>query len=68
VGETLVKAQRMAEFKAYTLGQKKSFDASIDEVEALIKKHESLMVQLSKAEAKVREQNQIPMKQWVLLV
>jgi hypothetical protein len=49
----------MAEFKAYTLRQKKSHDASIDEVEALRKKHESLMAQLSKAEDKVREQNRM---------
>ncbi len=36
------KAQRMAEFEAYVLGQKKSYDASIDELEALRKKHEAL--------------------------
>lgn len=53
------KAQRMAEFEAYALGQKKSYDASIDEVEALRKKHEALMVQLSEAEDKVREQNRM---------
>ena len=46
------KTQRMAEFEAYALGQKKSYDASIDEVEALRKKHEALMVRLSEAEDK----------------
>ena len=34
-------------------------DASIDEVEALRKKHESLMVQLSEAEDKVRKLNRM---------
>ena len=53
------KAQRMAEFEAYALGQKKSYDASIDEVETLRKKHEALMVQLSEAEDKVRELNRM---------
>ena len=53
------KAHRMAEFEAYALGQKKSYDASIDEEGALRKKHESLMVQLSEAEDKVRELNRM---------
>ena len=42
---------------AYTLGQKKSYDVSIDEVEKLRKKYEGLMEQLSEAEEKVRELN-----------
>jgi len=54
-----VKTQRMAEFEAYALGQKKSYDASIDEVEALRKKHEALMVRLSEAEDKVRKLNRM---------
>ena len=41
------KDQRMAEFEAYALGQKKSYDASINEVETLREKHEELMEQLS---------------------
>ena len=49
----------MAEFEAYALGQKKSYDASIDEVEALRKKHEALMVRLSEAEDKVRKLNRM---------
>lgn len=53
------KAQRMAEFEAYALGQKKNYDAFIDEVEALRKKHEALMEQLSEAEDKVRELNRM---------
>lgn len=53
------KTQRMAEFEAYALGQKKSYDASIDEVDSLRKKHEALMVQLSEAEDKVRELNRM---------
>ena len=51
------KAQRMAEFEAYALGQKKSYDVSIDEVEKLRKKYEGLMEQLSEVEEKVRELN-----------
>ena len=54
-----MKAQRMAEFEAYALGQKKSYDASADEVETLRKKHEALMVQLSEAEDKVRKLNRM---------
>ena len=49
----------MAEFEAYALGQKKSYDASIDEVEALRKKQETLMIQLSEAEDRVRELNRM---------
>ncbi len=49
------KEKRMAEFEAYALGKKKSYDASIDEVETLRKKHEGLLEQLSEAEQKVRE-------------
>ena len=37
------KEKRMAEFEAYALGKKKSYDASIDEVETLRKKHEGLV-------------------------
>ena len=39
--------------------KKKSYDASIDEVEALRKKHKALMVQLSEAEDQVRELNRL---------
>lgn len=53
------RAKRMAEFEAYALGKKKSYDASIDEVEMLRKKHEGLMVELSEAEDKVRELNRM---------
>ena len=53
------KAQRMAEFEAYALGQKESYDASIDKVDALRKNHEKLMVQLSEAEDKVGELNRM---------
>ena len=53
------KAQRMAEFEAYALGQKESYDASIDEVETLRKEHETLMVQLSEAEDKVGQLNRM---------
>lgn len=49
----------MAEFEAYALGKKKSYDASIDEVEMFRKKHEGLMVELSEAEDKVRELNRM---------
>ncbi len=49
----------MAEFEAYALGKKKSYDASIDEVETLRKKHEELMEQLSGAEDKVRQLNRV---------
>ena len=49
----------MAEFEAYALGKKKNYDASIDEVETLKKKHEGLMVELSEAEDKVRELNRM---------
>ncbi len=53
------KDQRIAEFEACALGQKKSYDASIDEVETLRKKRETLMEQLSEAEDKVRELNRM---------
>lgn len=53
------RAKRMAEFEAYALGKKKSYDASIDEVEMLRKKHEGLMESLSGAEDKVRELNRM---------
>lgn len=53
------RAKRMAEFEAYALGKKKSYDASIDEVEILRKKHEGLMVELSEAEDRVRELNRM---------
>ena len=42
----------MAEFEAYTLGNKESNNASINEAETLRKKHEGLMVELSEAEKK----------------
>ena len=53
------KAQRMAEFEAYALGQKKFYVASFDEGEALRKKQETLMIQLSEAEDRVRELNRM---------
>ena len=53
------KEKRMAEFEAYALGKKKSYDVSIDEVETLRKKHEGLLEQLSEAEQKVRELNRM---------
>ena len=49
----------MAEFEAYALGQKKSYDASIDEMESLRKKHETLMVRLSETEDKGRKLNRM---------
>ena len=51
------KEKRMAEFEAYALGKKKSYDASNDEMKQLRKKHEALLEQLSEAEQKVRELN-----------
>lgn len=51
------KEKRMAEFEAYALGKKESYDASIDEVEQLRKKYEGLMEQLSEAEDKSRQLN-----------
>lgn len=49
------KAKRMADFEAYALGKKKSYDASMESLERLRKKHEGMMEQLSAAEDKVRE-------------
>lgn len=51
--------KRMAEFEAYALGKKKSYDASIDEVDKLRKKHEGLLEQMSEAEDKVRQLNRM---------
>ena len=51
------KAQRMAEFEAYALGQKKSYDATKDEMETLRKKYEGIMEELSGAEDRLRELN-----------
>ena len=51
--------KRLADFEAYALGSKKSYDSSIDEVEKLRKKYENLMEQLSEAEGKVRELNRV---------
>ena len=49
----------MAEFEAYALGKKKSYDVSIDEVDKLRKKHEGLPEQMSEAEDKVRQLNRM---------
>ena len=51
--------KRMAEFEAYALGKKKSYDASIDELEMLRKKYEGRLEQMSEAEQKVRELNRM---------
>ena len=51
------KNKRMAEFEAYALGKKNSYDAPVDEIEKLRKKHEGLLEQLAEAEQKVRELN-----------
>ena len=51
------KEKRMAEFEAYALGDKESYDASEDEMEKLKKKHEGLKEQLAEAESRLRELN-----------
>ena len=51
------KVQRMAEFEAYALGQKKSYDSTKDEMETLRKKYEGIMEELSGAEDRLRELN-----------
>ncbi len=53
------KEKRMAEFAAYALGKKNSYDASIDGVDTLRKKYEGLMERLSEAEDKVRQLNRM---------
>lgn len=53
------RGKRMAEFEAYALGKKKSYDAPIDELEMLRKKYEGLLEQMSEAEQKVRELNRM---------
>lgn len=40
----------MADFEAYALGEKKDYDASMEQVEMLTQKYEVLMHQLSEAE------------------
>ncbi|MGN8946607.1 hypothetical protein ACTNEF_16280 [Bariatricus sp. HCP28S3_E4] len=45
----------MAEFEAYALGKKESYDLSTDQLELLRKKYEGLREQLSLAEDKVME-------------
>lgn len=49
------KAKRMADFEAYALGKKKSYDALMESLERLRKEPEGLREQLSVAEDKVRE-------------
>lgn len=44
-----------SEHLPYALGKKKSYDASMESLERLRKKHEGLREQLSEAEDKVRE-------------
>lgn len=51
------KEKRMAEFEAYALGDKVSYDASGDEMEKLRKKHERLKEQLAEAESRLKELN-----------
>lgn len=53
------KKKRMAEFEAYALGKADSYNSSMDQMEALRKKHEGLMEQLSQAEDKVREYKRV---------
>ena len=53
------KKKRMAEFEAYALGKSDSYNSSMDQMEALRKKHEGLMEQLSQAEDKVREYKRV---------
>lgn len=49
----------MAEFEAYALGKADSYNSSMDQMDALRKKHEDLMEQLSKAEDKAREYSRV---------
>lgn len=53
------KKKRMAEFEAYALGKAENYDSSMEQMDALRKKHEELMEQLSQAEDKVREYNRV---------
>ena len=53
------KKKRMAEFEAYALGKSDSYNSSMDQMEALRKKHEELIEKLSLAEDKVREYNRV---------
>ena len=53
------KKKRMAEFEAYALGKADSYNSSMDQMEALRKKHEELMEKLSLAEDKTREYNRV---------
>lgn len=53
------KKKRMAEFEAYALGKSDSYNSSMDQMEALRKKHEELIEKLSLVEDKVREYNRV---------
>ena len=53
------KKKRMADFEAYALGKKESYDSSTDQVELLRKKYEGLREQLSLVEDQVREYNRL---------
>lgn len=53
------KKKRMADFEAYALGKKESYDSSTDQLELLRKKYEGLREQLSLAEDKVREYSRL---------
>lgn len=53
------KKKRMADFEAYALGKKESYDSSTDQMELLRRKYEWLMEQLSEVEDKVRELNRV---------
>lgn len=57
------KAKRMADFEAYVLGEKKSYDASMESLERLRKKYEGLREQLSAAEDKVREYDRMKVQE-----
>ncbi len=53
------KKKRMADFEAYALGKKESYDSSRDQLELLRKKYEELRERLSLAEDKVREYSRV---------
>lgn len=53
------KKKRMADFEAYALGKKESYDSSTDQLELLRKKYEELRERLSLAEDKVREYSRV---------
>lgn len=53
--------KRMADFEAYALGKKKSYDASMEQMEKLRKKHMELLKQMLLAEEKVREYSRVKM-------